>query len=396
MDKKRILIPGGKTSDWPLIEAAHKLGMYVITSGRDSKAFAHKYADEYVCVDYSNKEAMLQMAKEKKIDYMCSSSNDIALTTTAYVCEQMGLPGHDGFETTLTLHHKDKFKALSRKLKLHVPDGEYFTDEESAVEYAKTIDYKVMVKPVDLVSGNGCSQAITEEEKIAAIKVAFNASLNKRIVIERFIEGTSHSFSTYFMGQRVVGYYCDDEFANASPFHITTSASPASSFTDKVERILIEDTEKVIRELNLVDGRIHTQYILDAEGEPHILEMSRRTSGDLYAEPESRALGIWTPDIVVRAECGMPFLFPNGLRQKGYTGRHCLVAPKNGKIKSFHIDPELDKHVYKKLIWFEDGYEMTNYLLDCVGILFYEFDSKEEQMDIVKRIMKLITFEYYI
>ena len=98
---------------------------------------------------------------------------------------------------------------------------------------------------------------------------------------------------------------------------------------------------------------------------------------------------------VVRAECGMPFLFPNGLRQKGYTGRHCLVAPKNGKIKSFHIDPELDKHVYKKLIWFEDGYEMTNYLLDCVGILFYEFDSKEEQMDIVKRIMKLITFEYY-
>lgn len=392
--KKKILIPGGKTSDWPLIESAHKLGMYVITSGRDAAAFAHKYADEYICQDYSDKEAMLQLAKEQNIDYMCSSANDIALMTTTYVCEKLGLPGHDAYDTTLTLHHKDKFKELSRKLKLHVPDGEYFTDQKKAIEYAKTVDYKVMVKPVDLVSGNGCSMAISLEEKTKAIQQAFDMSLNKRIVIERFIEGTSHSFSSYIVDKKVAFYYCDNEYAYASPFHITTSASPASCFNKHVEKILIDDVEKVAGELNLVNGRVHTQYIMDSAGEPHILEMTRRASGDLYSEPESRALGIWTPDIILRAECGLPFDFPEGLKQKGFTGRHCMVAPKNGRIKSYAIEPELEKHIYKRLIWFEEGYEIQNCLLDCVGLLFFEFNSQEEIMDMAIRLPSMIHFEY--
>ena len=51
MGQKRILIPGGKFSDWALVNAAHRLGMYVITSGNDAKAPAHQFADKYVPAD---------------------------------------------------------------------------------------------------------------------------------------------------------------------------------------------------------------------------------------------------------------------------------------------------------------------------------------------------------
>ena len=68
MERKRVLIPNGNYSDWALINAAHRQGLYVIVSGLNEDAPGNKFADEYIKADYSDKEAMLQLAKEKKID----------------------------------------------------------------------------------------------------------------------------------------------------------------------------------------------------------------------------------------------------------------------------------------------------------------------------------------
>ena len=67
MERKKILIPGGKYSDLALVNAAHRLGLYVITAGTHADAPAHKFADEYCCVDYSDKEAMLQLTRRSTI-----------------------------------------------------------------------------------------------------------------------------------------------------------------------------------------------------------------------------------------------------------------------------------------------------------------------------------------
>ena len=167
MIRKKILIPGGNPSELQLINAAHRLGLYVITSGNNKTAPAHQFADKYVCADFSDKEALLKVAEENRIDYICSNSNDIALISTTYVCDKLNLPGHDSYETTLRLHHKDSFKELAKQLSLHVPEGESFSDRNDAIQYAESLKYKVIIKPVDLVGGNGVSTAETHEEKRA-------------------------------------------------------------------------------------------------------------------------------------------------------------------------------------------------------------------------------------
>ena len=150
MGQKKILIPGGKLSDLALVNAAHRLGLYVITSGTHKDAPAHKYADEYVCADYSDKEAMLQLAIDKKIDYMCSCANDFGMISTAYVCEKLGLPGHDSYETCLDLHHKDRLKPIAKKLGLHSPVSEIFSDRDEAIQFALAQGKKVMVNPLTM------------------------------------------------------------------------------------------------------------------------------------------------------------------------------------------------------------------------------------------------------
>ena len=87
------------------------------------------------------------------------------------------LGGHDSYETTLKLHHKDKFKELVEKYNLKSAKGKRFTNEKEAIDYALSLNYPIMVKPVDLTGGKGVSKVNTKEEKVEAIRKAFSMGL---------------------------------------------------------------------------------------------------------------------------------------------------------------------------------------------------------------------------
>ena len=143
--EKKLLILNGSHSDIPLIKAGKALGYHVITSGNNPELIGHQYSDEYVFADYSNYELIEKIAREKQIDAICACANDFGAITASYVAEKLGLPGHDSFETTLTLHHKDKFKEFSDKNNLRTPEAEGFDNEADALAYALSLDYPVMV-----------------------------------------------------------------------------------------------------------------------------------------------------------------------------------------------------------------------------------------------------------
>ena len=389
MERKKILIPNGNPSELQLINAAHRLGLYVITSGNNKRAPAHPFADRYIPADFSDPEALLAVAREAQVDYICSNSNDIALISVAYVCQALGLPGHDSYETTLDLHHKDRFKALARQLSLHVPAGASFAGRQSAIEYAEARTEKLIVKPVDLVGGNGISTAETPEEKRAAIDKAFTASLGKRIVIEQFIEGTAHSLSCFLVGQTVVNTFCDNEYTLGKPYKISTSASPATGFA-QVRDILIREVEAVARSLKLVDGRLHVQYLM-RDGIPYILEMSRRISGDLYSVPESLSLGFNTADWYLRAECGMDVRQVPRRAQQGMYGRHCIVSDRPGITDGIDLDPALEECVTRKWLWSAYGHRVTDCENDILGLLFFRFESEAQKSAVLERLHQMIT-----
>ena len=68
MKQKKLLLLGGLRYLLPVIEAAHKLGYYVITCDYIPGNIAHKYSDEYHNVSIIDKEAVLALARELEID----------------------------------------------------------------------------------------------------------------------------------------------------------------------------------------------------------------------------------------------------------------------------------------------------------------------------------------
>ena len=65
---KKLLLLGGSRYAIPVIETAHKLGIYVITCDYLPNNIAHKYYDEYCNISIIDKEATLEAARNLNID----------------------------------------------------------------------------------------------------------------------------------------------------------------------------------------------------------------------------------------------------------------------------------------------------------------------------------------
>ena len=107
---KKLLLLGGLIYLKPVIDAAHKLGVHVITCDYLPDNIAHKYSDEYHNVSIVDKDAVLELAKRLKIDGIMSFAVDPGVVTAAYVAEQMGLPFAGTYSSVCILQNKDLFR----------------------------------------------------------------------------------------------------------------------------------------------------------------------------------------------------------------------------------------------------------------------------------------------
>ena len=387
---KRLFILNGSHSEVTLIQEAKKLGYHVTTLGNCPELYGHRFSDAYINIDYSDKESVLQAANEKKIDAVISCANDFGIITASYVGERLGLAGHDPYDTTVLLHQKDLFKKFAMEKGLRVPQSRTFSDMDSAKDAGETLEYPVIVKPVDLTGGKGVSRADNEKEYLSAIENAFLRSRKKVIIVEQFIEGTYHSFSTFLVNQKVVGCFSDNEYSYVYRYFVDTSGGPADG-VDKVKDLLIGQAETIAEELKLVDGVFHMQYVMDKKGNPYIMDITRRCSGDIYPEPVEHSTGIPWSKWIVMAEAGYPpESFKERGEQKGFCGRHCIMAETEGRVRDVLIDPVIKKYVYKEIQWWEPGYEIRNHQVDKAGMLFYEFPSREIMTDMIGNMKKLV------
>lgn len=386
--KKKLLIVGGSHSDIPLIEAGKELGYYVITTGNDSKGLGHNYSDEVQFEDFSDKKAILKLAKRLNIDAICSGANDFAVISSAYVAEKLNLKGHDSYETTLLIHHKDKFKKFALENNFLVPNSISFDSQKEAMNYINNISYPSIVKPIDLTGGKGIQKITNNIEAKKAIEEAFSISKAKRVVIDDFTEGSLHSFSTIIRDKKVVFYFGDNEFSYLNLYLVSTSTSPSINF-EHIKSTLLEQTERLSNILNLSDGILHMQYLLNGS-DINIIEFTRRMPGDLYYKPVEYSTGVNYSKWIVQSSCGLDISDLRTIKQKGYYSRHCIMGDKSGIIDSIMIDEDLKDNIVDEFMWWNKGDKISNFMTYKAGIVFLRYFSHEEMIKKNSKINKLI------
>ena len=297
--KRKLLLVGGGYAEIPLILEAKQLGFHVITSGNYKEGLGHKIADEVAFADFSIPEEILKVALNNKIDAICSGCNDFAAISSSYVADKLGLPGHDSLENTFILHHKNLFKKLCTDINISSPKAYSFTDVRETLNYLESALLPQIIKPVDLTGGKGISIINNKDNLKDIIEKAFKISRTKKVVVEDFIEGTNHGFTTFVKGGKIVFYFGDDEYYYLDRYSVAGTWSPGS-YSEKTKELLIKDIEKIFSNLKLVDGLFHVQFI-DNDNKPYIIEVTRRPPGDLYTRFVEFATGLKYSNIIIRS-----------------------------------------------------------------------------------------------
>lgn len=379
---KKALLLCASHNDLDLVKSLKKLGFFIIATGNKKGLPGEKYVDKFILADYSDVEKILYIAKSEKVDAIVQCCNDYGVYTASYVAEKLNLPGYDSYKTITTLHDKDRFKDFCAKNNILSVPSFGFVEKQSALEWAKTASYPMIVKPVDCSAGNGIQKISNYNEAEQAIELAFEKSRAGRIIIERFIKGTQHGFSTFLKDEKVVAFCSNNEYSFENLYRVEIDTFPADN--EKLYApIIIEQIEKIAEKLHLVDGMFHLQYIVE-NNKPYIIEVMRRIAGNMYGYP-ARMLTQFNWDYwETRARCGLSlYMIPEKTFSEGFYAYKTILASNNGIIKSVNVPQKYERYIWDTYMVMKPGEIITNYLKEPVGFLFMMFSSAEEMKKVL-------------
>ena len=387
--QKKLMLLGGLRYLLPVIEAAHKLGLYVITCDYLPDNIAHKYSDEYRNVSIIDKDAVLAAARELQIDGIMSFAVDPGVVTAAYVQQEMGLPGCP-YESVCILQNKDRFREFLRAHGFNCPWSHGFSSVQDALDAAAQYTYPAIVKPTDSAGSKGVSRADSPAGLPAALQEAMEHSLSGRIIVEQFLEkvGCSSDTDSFSVdGKLAYVSYSAQRFDADAPNPYTPSAySWPSTMGPENESILTAEIQRLVTLLGLTSTIYNIETRVCTDGKPYIMELSPRGGGNRLAEMIRHATGVDLITNAVRAAVGLPV---EGVEQKPYSGHWAEVilhASEDGVFQSLEVVPELQKNAVEVDLWVKPGDAVHAFRAanDAIGTLVLKFDTEEELIAALK------------
>lgn len=391
MKQKKIMLLGGLRYLLPVIDAAHRLGYYVITCDYLPDNIAHKYSDEYVNVSIIDKEAVLAVAREKQIDGIMSFAVDPGVITAAYVQDKMSLPAFGPYESVCILQNKDRFRDFLAKHGFNVPLAKGFSSVEEAMSEKYWYPWPVIVKPTDSAGSKGVTRVDRLENLEAALKTAFDHSLSGRVIVEEFIEkaGCSSDSDCFSVdGELKFVSFSAQRFDDNAPNPYTPSAySWPSTFMKEQEAELSSEIQRLLTLLGMRTSVYNIETRVGMNGKTYIMEVSPRGGGNRLSEMLRFATGV---DLITNAVCAAVGEEIIGIEQKDYKGHWAEVVlhtEKSGRFDSLDIAPDFaEKHVKQIDLWVKPGDEVRAFMgaNDAIGTLVLCFDTEEELVSALK------------
>lgn len=383
---KKLMILGGSRYAVPVIEVAHKLGLYVITCDYLPDNIAHKFSDEYCNVSIIDKEATYEAAKRLKIDGIVSFACDPGVATAAYMAEKMGLPFQCSYRAAEILQDKGLFRQFLTENGFNCPHAKRYEDKKSPFNDIDYFNWPVIVKPTDSAGSKGVTRVDRVEDLADAINVALGGAHNGAFIIEDFLtfEGYHSSTDPFTVdGQLKFATYSDQLFDPEAdnPYTPAYIIWP-STMKQEHQDYLTSEIQRLMTLLNMKTGIYNIETCV-ANGKPYIMEVSPRGGGCKIAELQRMAYGVDLIEAEVKKAVGMPI---DEIKQTECDGCWCEMVVharpgKSGILRSVTVDSDI-KEKYLKVVDlsakpgdFVQPFTGANMSL---GDMFFRFDDRTE------------------
>lgn len=278
---KKLLILGGNPETTPLVEVANQMGVYtIVTSGRSSDP-AKKAAWKSFDVDGMDVPGLIALAREEAVDGVLVGVADILVPSYCKVCDALNLPCYATQQIVDVFAFKDVFKATCERYGVHgIP--EYYLDAEMKREDLDKIVYPVMIKPVDNGGGVGMTVAYTEEELVAGVKKALDASYKKRFIVEKYMlcddMGMYYTFKDgYCSASCIYDRYTTDEQPGLS--RVCLGGTYPSKHLDEYFERMHPNALRLFKEIGIKNGVLMLSGFYE-NGEFYVYDTGFRLQGE--------------------------------------------------------------------------------------------------------------------
>ncbi|WP_083006333.1 phosphoribosylamine--glycine ligase [Halomonas sp. GT] len=183
-----------------------------------------------------------------------------------------------------------------------IPSAAYqtFTAVEPALAYLTEMGAPIVIKADGLAAGKGVIVAMSEAEAEAAIRDMLEANAfgdaGARVVIEEFLEGEEASFIVMVDGENVVPMATSQDHKRAYDGDTGPNTggmgaySPAPVVTPEVdarimEQVILPTVRGMAEEGNAYTGFLYAGLMIDAEGNPKVIEYNCR-----FGDPETQPI----------------------------------------------------------------------------------------------------------
>ena len=375
---KKLMILGGARYALPVIEAAHKLGIYVITCDYLPDNIAHKYSDEYCNISIIDKEATLDAAQKLQIDGIMSFACDPGVVTAAYVADKMGLPNVGPYESVCILQNKGKFRKFLTDNNFTVPMAKSYKNIDEALKDAGIFNWPVIVKPTDSAGSKGVTRVDSIDDLKTSIEYALSFSHSDEFIIEDFITQkgySSDSDSFSINGElKFVSFDCQRFDKDAENPYTPAAYSWPSSISNKHQDELKSEIQRLIKLLGMKTAVYNIETRESTDGKAYIMEMSPRGGGNRLSECLRYATGVDMITNMVKYSVGLPI---DEIEQKDYSGYWAEVilhSDKAGIFESLWISDELQENIVETDLWIEKNQKVGGFSAanEAIGTLIMD------------------------
>lgn len=330
---KTLAIIGASYLQLPVVQRAKEMGIRTISFAWADGAVCKDVADTFYPISIVEKEQILEICKQEKIDGICTIASDTAAPTVAYVAEQMGLVGNS-YEASLKANNKILMRQAFCEAGIPCPQYQIMVNGEWSM--VNDLEFPLIVKPSDRSGSLGVVKVEREEDLIPAIKEAQDYSFKHEAIVEQFIEG--REISVEFISYQGIHYplQITDKVTTEAP-HFVEIAHHQPANLSKAQYYQIYDLTKcALTALGVTNGASHSEYRITKDGKTYVMEIGARMGGDFIG---SDLVQLSTGYDFLRGviEVALGIFNPPQLTEHNYSGVYFLSEA------TAHLKPIMEK-----------------------------------------------------
>lgn len=395
--QKKILFLGGSLFQIPPIKYAKEQGHYVITCDYLPDNPGHKFAHEFHNVSTTDKDAILKLAKELKVDGIVAYASDPAAPTQTYVANKLGLPSNP-YESVEILARKDLFRDFLKKHNFLVPKSNSFYRLEDAKNWIDELTFPIIVKPVDSSGSKGVTKVVKKEDIQNAFEYALIFSREKKIVLEEFFVRDGYQIAGdgfVVNGELVFRCWANEHFDKLCNPLVPIGESFPSIMNNYTLEQAHSETQRLLNLLGIKMGALNFDFHYNKNGDFSFLELGPRNGGNLIPEVIKYATGVDLIKYTVDSALGFDCSELEMKNTKGYYSCYMVHSLQNGVVKEIWYSNEIKNNIIEENIFVKQGdkvnkFDGSNHTLGTMIMKFESQNEMLEKMDNMEKYLKVI------